>query len=86
MDVKTLSVPETGRAYFDLGRNASYEEYGVLSPSGLVKLRGPLWPPFACAALVRMPQPCSTGVSVLCHARAIFFDALLRDISHLTER
>jgi hypothetical protein len=25
MDRKTLSVPEAGRQYFDLGRNASYE-------------------------------------------------------------
>lgn len=25
MDCKTLSVPEAGKAYFALGRNASYE-------------------------------------------------------------
>jgi hypothetical protein len=25
MERKTMSVPEAGRTYFDLGRNASYE-------------------------------------------------------------
>jgi len=59
---KTLTVPEAGRVYFDLGRNASYQRVvGTFRRSGLVAYCGCQWLHWSECSKPRYPraeQPC----------------------------
>jgi hypothetical protein len=66
MDKKTMSVPEAGRVYFDLGRNASYEA-ARRGEIPCVKIGARLRVPVV--AMERMLEQATTKVEALPHEK-----------------